>query len=367
MSVIFRVGRIGRLELPNRLVRSATAERMANERGYPRLQLHQLYTQLAEGEVSLIITGHMYVHPSGKAHPEMTGIYEDAQIPPLAALAQVVHDHGGLIAAQINHGGMQSDPEAVPDALAPSSKPVDFTSRSAREIKTDEIDLIIDAFGQAARRAQAAGFDGVQIHAAHGYLVSEFLSPLTNRRADRWGGDITGRMQFLRAVTSAVRTQVGPDYPVLVKLGMMDGVTGGLTLAEGVQVVSELAGMGIDGVELSGGMGGKHLVNVKKGIRSTAEEAYFIDFARQARPVTRLPLLLVGGFRSRSVMEAVLTSGEVDFISMSRPLINEPRFPRLLRLGDVDKSGCISSSNCWALESGVGIGCKCPLDKLEKP
>lgn len=364
MSVLFSAGAIGSLSLPNRLVRSATAERMADEHGYPRQQLHELYTQLSEGEVGLIITGHMYVHPSGKAHPEMTGIYEDAQIPALAALVGAVHDHGGLIAAQINHGGMQSDLEAVPDALAPSAIKTDFNDRTAREITLAEIDLIIDAYGQAARRAQAAGFDGVQIHAAHGYLVSEFLSPLTNRRADQWGGDIAGRMQFLRAVTAAVRAQVGPDYPVLIKLGMMDGVLGGLTLAEGVQVVSELADMGIDGVELSGGIGGKLLVNVKKGVRSTAEEAYFIEFARQARPVTALPLLLVGGFRSRSVMEAALTSGDVDFISMCRPLINEPHFPRLLRLGELEQSGCISSNNCWAEESGVGIGCKCPLEKL---
>jgi 2,4-dienoyl-CoA reductase-like NADH-dependent reductase (Old Yellow Enzyme family) len=145
---------------------------------------------------------------------------------------------------------------------------------------------------------------------------------------------------------------------------MMDGIPGGLTLAEGVQVVSELAGMGINGVELSGGIGGKLLVNVKKGIRSSGEEAYFIHFARQARPVTELPLLLVGGFRSRSVMEAALASGDVDFISMCRPLINNPDFPRLLRLGELEVSGCISSNNCWAEENGVGIGCKCPLEKL---
>ena len=364
MSVLFNAGAIGGLELPNRLVRSATAERMADDRGYPREQMHDLYTQLAEGEVGLIITGHMYVHPSGKAHPEMTGIYEDTQIPALAELVQVVHDRGGLVAAQINHAGMQSDQDAVPDALAPSTIEADFTDRTARAITRDEIDLIINAYGQAARRAQAAGFDGVQIHAAHGYLISEFLSPLTNRREDQWGGDITGRMQFLRAVSAAVRAQVGADYPVLIKLGMMDGVSGGLTLAEGVHVVSELDDIGIDGVELSGGIGGKLLVNVKKGIRNTTEEAYFIDFARQARPVTGLPLLLVGGFRSRGVMEASLTSGDVDFISMCRPLINEPHFPRLLRLGEQDKSGCISSNNCWAEQDGVGIGCKCPIEKL---
>ncbi len=364
MSLLFNAGVIAGLKLPNRLVRSATAERMADERGYPRPQLHQLYARLVEGEVGLIITGHMYLHPSGKAHPEMTGIYEDDQIPALAALVQGVHDRGGLIAAQINHGGMQSDLEAVPDALAPSSIQADFNDRTAREITLEEIDLLIDAFGQAARRAQAAGFDAVQIHAAHGYLVSEFLSPLTNRRKDHWGGDITARMRFLRAVTAAVRTQVGMDYPVLIKLGMMDGIPGGLTLAEGVQVVSELAGMGISGVELSGSIGGKLLVNVKKGIRNTGKEAYFIDFARQARPVTELPLLLVGGFRSRSVMEAALASGDVDFISMCRPLINNPDFPRLLRLGELDVSGCLSSNNCWAEENGVGIGCKCPLERL---
>ena len=361
--MLFTPGNIGALALPNRLVRSATAERMADDGGRPRPQLVRLYRELAQGGVGLIITGHMYVHPSGKAHPEMTGIYSDDLIPGLAELADAVHREGGRVAVQINHGGMQCSREAVAETIAPSAVDAPFLNRSPRAMTADEIARIIRAYGQAARRVREAGFDGVQIHGAHGYLIGQFLSPFVNRRNDEWGGGLEGRMRFLRAVCRAVREQVGPDYPVFVKLGMMDGVEGGLTAEEGVQVVAALEGMRLDGVEISGGIGGGRDLNVRKGIRSEEDEAYFRPLARQARPATRLPIILVGGFRSRRVMEAVLAAGDADFVSLCRPLICEPDFPNRLRTGLQDRSACISANRCWAEGMGVGIACKCPVER----
>jgi len=224
VSMLFTPGKIGTLGLPNRLVRSATAERMADADGRPRPQLRALYEELVRGGVGLIVTGHMVVHPSGKAHAEMTGIHSDEMVPGLAELAEAVHRQGGRVVAQINHGGMQCSRETVPQTIAPSKMEVPFLSRPAREMTRDEIALLIQAYGQAARRAREAGFDGVQLHGAHGYLIGQFLSPFVNRRTDEWGGDLEGRMRFLRAVSGAVREQVGPDYPVLIKLGMVDGV-----------------------------------------------------------------------------------------------------------------------------------------------
>ena len=244
MDMLFTPGRIGTLTLPNRLVRSATAERMADADGRPRSQLGALYEELAQGGVGLIITGHMYVHPSGKAHPEMTGIYADELIPGLAKLAGAVHRAGGKAFVQINHGGMQCSRETVPETIAPSAVDASFLERPARKMTPDEIALLIQAYGQAARRAQEAGFDGVQIHGAHGYLVGQFLSPFVNRRTDEWGGDVEGRTRFLQAVCQAVREQVGQDYPVAIKLGMMDGVEGGLTAEDGTGVVAALEKMG---------------------------------------------------------------------------------------------------------------------------
>lgn len=363
MDFLFQPGKIGSLELSNRLVRSATAERMADREGRPKKELKQLYQQLAQGGVGLIITGHMFVHPSGKAHDEMTGIYGDELTPALAVLAETVHQSEAKIVAQINHGGLQCSDEAVSERIAPSEVTSPTSNQQAREINQDEILDLIDAYAQAARRAQEAGFDGVQVHAAHGYLINQFLSPAINHRTDQWGGNIHNRMRFLKQVAKLIRQQVGPDYPMLIKLGMMDGVEGGLTLEESIQVVTALVDMDFDAVEISGGIGGRSINNVRKGIRSESEEAYFLPLAQQACRATQLPILLVGGLRSKSIMEKILEDGHADFISLCRPLISEPNLPNLLRMGIRDKSRCLSANNCWPIQEDEGIACKCPHDR----
>jgi 2,4-dienoyl-CoA reductase-like NADH-dependent reductase (Old Yellow Enzyme family) len=362
MSLLFSPGKFGTLEVPNRMMRSATAERMADDAGYPREQYYDFYRQLAAGGVGLIITGHMYVHPSGKCHPEMTGIYEDAQIPRLAKLAEVIHSEGGKVVVQINHGGMQCARESVDGTIAPSAIEDSKLPQPARKMKVEEIELIIDAFAQAARRVKQAGFDGVQLHGAHGYLINQFLSPYVNQRDDPWGGDFDRRLQFLRTVCRVVREQVGPTYPMIIKFGMQDGVEGGLSSQDGVHVIAQMSDMSLDGVEISGGI---RAPNSKKGIRRPEEEAYFRPLVQQARTVTNLPIALVGGLRSRAVMEDVLASGDADFVSLCRPLISEPDLPKQFKAGTKNKSRCISSNNCWADKSGIGIGCKCPLDKIK--
>jgi 2,4-dienoyl-CoA reductase-like NADH-dependent reductase (Old Yellow Enzyme family) len=364
MSLLFTPHPIGSLEIPNRLVRSATAERMADSHGRPLPPLVELSRELARGGVGLIITGHMYVHPNGKAHPEMTGIHSDDLIPELAGLARAVHDQGGLIVPQINHSGMNAKEGAVLDPIAPSAMDQPFLERPAREMTREEVEEAVLAFGEAARRCQEAGFDGVQIHAAHGYLISQFLSPFANRRDDEWGGTAGKRMRFLEEVCAVVRKKVGPEYPVLIKLGMMDGMEGGLTAQEGADIVAALAEMGMDAVEISGGLGGEKNLNVRKGIKNEAKEAYFLPLAREARGHTDLPIILVGGFRSRSVMERVLAEGTADLISLCRPLISEPDLPNQLKLGLKEKSRCLSANNCWAKGPGEGIACKCPHHRV---
>ena len=357
---LFTPGSIGSLTLKNRLVRSATSEWMADDyEGYPLPKLINLYRELARGGVGLIITGHMYIHPSGKAHPYMVGIYADRIVPHLEKVAQAVHDEDAKVVVQINHGGMQAN--GVSDPFAPSYVKLPTLNHPAREMSADEIEMVIHAFGQAALRAKEAGFDGVQIHGAHGYIVNQFLSPLTNHRSDKWGGDLAERMRFLREVCYNIRHHVGPDFPVLIKLGMEDHLEGGLTAKEGVQVVAALEEMGLNGVEISGGIGLPHVSNIRKGIHTEAKEAYFLPLARVARSVTRLPILLVGGFRSRKIMEAVIDEGAADFISLSRPLICEPNFPNRLRFGLQARSCCISAGNCWPKTPGEGIACNCPV------
>jgi 2,4-dienoyl-CoA reductase-like NADH-dependent reductase (Old Yellow Enzyme family) len=363
MSKLYTHGRIGTLELPNRMIRSATAERMADEDGTPRIELLELYQELARGGVGLIITGHMYIHASGKCHSEMTAIDSDERIPALTHITEAVHAAGGRIAVQINHGGLNCSEETVAEAIAPSDINAEFASRSARAMTSNEIEEIIEAYAKAASRVKEAGFDAVQIHGAHGYLVGQFLSPLTNQRNDRWGGSHGKRMRFLRDVCSTVRSMVGADFPVFIKLGMVDGVEGGLTLEDGLQVVAQLEDMGLDAVEVSGGMGGPLVTNTLKGIKVGVNEGYFVEWAKAARKVTNLPISVVGGFRSRSLMEGMVDGGAVDFISLCRPLISEPDLPERFRLGLQERSICISANLCYPKQAYEGIACRCKVDR----
>jgi len=352
---LFEPGRIGSLELRNRLVRSATAEQMADEDGRPEPPMIEMYTALVRGGVGLIITGHAYVHPTGKAHPAMTGVYDDALIPALRALSEAVHREGGKVVMQINHAGRQTSAEIIGQRpLAPSPVARAKGSPRPREMTEGQIEEIIRAFGLAAGRAQAAGFDGVQIHAAHGYLINQFNSPAANWRRDRWGKNAASRLRFFEQVAAAVRDEVGNDYPVLTKLGIQDFVRDGMTLYDGLEIVRHLAEWGIDAVEISGGIGS---ANVRKNILRPEDEAYFLSQARMARRATDLPILLVGGIRSREVMERILEEGTADFISMSRPFIREPDLPKRLQAGQ-DKATCVSCNRCWPPPGEYGIKCR---------
>ena len=359
---LFSPIQIGNLELDNRLVRSATAERLATEPiGRATPALAALLGGLARGGVGLIISGHAYVTPKGKAHPEMLSAHCDEMIPGLKTLADTVHESGGRIALQINHGGRECDEACTPETLAPS--PVSAPSgRLPREMTPAEIADAVDAFGQAARRAQLAGFDAVQLHGAHGYLVGQFLSPHTNRRRDAWGGNFEGRLRFLAAVCEAVRGKVGADYPVFIKLGMMDNlqsVPDGLNPDDGVRIVSRLADLGLDAVEVSGGYGGGSDFNGRLAVGSREPEAYFRSLAQQAQAATDLPVILVGGLRSRAIMDEVLAAGDADMISLCRPLIREPDLPNRLRSGEATAAACISGGRCWPKGMGQGIACRC--------
>ena len=359
---LFSPTRIGSLELKNRLVRSATAERLATEPlGRATPALANSYRELARGGVGLIITGHAYVAPEGKAHPEMLSAHCDQMIPGLRKLAEAVHSEGGRIALQINHGGRQCDPACAPRTLAPSAVPVPG-GRPPHKMTQAEIEAAVDAFARAARRAQVAGMDAVQIHGAHGYLIGEFLSPHTNRRTDSWGRDFEGRLRFLSAVCEAVRGQVGADYPVFIKLGMMDNLDrapDGLTPEDGARIVARLADLKLDAVEVSGGYGGRGDFNSRLAVGSRVPEAYFRPLAQGAKAATQLPVILVGGLRSRALMEDVLVTGDADMIALCRPLIREPDLPNRLQTGQTTAAACISGGRCWAKGMGEGISCKC--------
>jgi 2,4-dienoyl-CoA reductase-like NADH-dependent reductase (Old Yellow Enzyme family) len=363
MSKLFESASIGALEMPNRLVRSATAERLGDKDGRPLPELKEMYVALAQGGVGLMVTGHAYVHPGGRCHAGMTGIYEDGLIEAWSEITSAVQEAGGRIAIQINHGGRQCDPAVIDGPLlAPS--PVPLSAGSPRPVEMSERDILhtIQAFADAAGRAKEAGFDAVQLHSAHGYLIHAFNSPASNWRSDAWGGTLARRTHFLEAVTAAVRDVVGDDYPVFVKLGAVDFCRDGLTEDDGVEIISHLAEMGLDAVEISGGIAhpaarrSKSAGNVRPGILSQDREAYFLSIARKARYATDVPIILVGGMRSREVMEQILDQGSADMISVCRPLIREPDLPNRLRDGQ-PAATCISCNQCWPREGELGISC----------
>ncbi len=357
MTTLFEPGSIGSLQLPNRLIRSATAEYMSDSTGKPEKPLADLYRELTRGGIGLIITGHAFVHEGGRCNVHMTGIHRDDLIPSLEMLTNAVREEGGRVVVQINHGGRQCPPEAIPGLpVAPSPIALSKDGERPQELDEQGIQEIVSAFGDAAGRAKAAGFDGVQIHAAHGYLINQFNSPAANWRPDRWGGTPARRMRFLEEVAASIRDRVGDDYPVLIKLGMEDYVRDGNTLKDNVEIVRHLADWGINALETSGGIG---RTSVRKDILRPEEEAYFLDSARAARGATDLPIILVGGMRSKQLMEDILQEGSADFISMSRPLIREPDLPLRFREGQ-NRASCISCNRCWPPPGEYGIACRDP-------
>lgn len=352
-NLLFTPVRIGSLELRNRIARSATAEGLSGPDGAPSDRVADLYRELAAGGVGLIITGHAFVHPGGRCHAQMSGAHEDALIPALARLAHAAHAGGAKIALQINHGGRACDPAGVPELVGPSAIPAALERPAPRALSEEEIAGLVRAFARAAARAQTAGFDAVQIHAAHGYLVSQFLSPLANRRTDRYGGTLENRARLLAEIAGAVRQSVGPDFPLLVKLGVTDNAEGGLTVEDGAAVASGLPGFGIDAVETSTGLKG----SIQTRITREGREAYLLPLARAVRARSAIPILLVGGLRSRAVMERVLGEG-IEIVSLCRPLIREPDLPRRLAAEAGARAECVSCNRCWPRAPGDGIGCK---------
>ena len=258
---------------------------------------------------------------------------------------------------QINHGGYKCAADAVPRRVAPLDWEYGDGSSPARAMTEEEIVEVIGAFGQAAGRAKEAGFDAVQIHSAHGYLINQFLSPRYNRRDDGWGGSSEKRRHFLGAVCQEVRAQVGPDYPLFIKLGMYDKPQeGGLTVEESLDTVAQLAGYGLDAVEFSGAAGDHNMLN---GVLPGKGEGYFRFLAQRARPLTDLPLISVGGYRSLALVEEVLQSGDADLISFCRPVILEPDLPLRFQRGQ-EAARCVSCGRCGSQYPGQGVGCHHP-------
>ncbi len=355
MNILFTPIRIGSLTVPNRFVRSATHAYLADDEGFVTDREVELYRRLAEGEVGLIITGHAYVQRSGKASPRQIAVYDDRFLEGLSRIPAAVHAFPSRIFLQIAHAGRQTKPKlcgCVPVSPSPVYDPE--SKVMPRELAADEIRQLIADFVAAALRAKTAGFDGVQLHAAHGYLISSFLSPHTNRRTDEWGGPVENRARVLLASLQAIKSACGADFPVIVKLNSTDFLEGGLTADDAVLVAGMLDRAGIDGIEVSGGMAEAKKGSIWPGLRSEEDEGYFVENAARVKQAVRVPVFGLGGIRTLAAAESMVEDGRVDLISMSRPFIRDPYLVKRFREGAVAKSECISCNKCHSLR---GIRC----------
>lgn len=346
-SILFTPIQIGSCTILNRFVRSATQDFMATEEGFITDRQVSLFRNLAEGEVGLIITGHAYVNPKGKASPRQIGIYDDKFIKGLKHLVDAVHQFPSRIFLQIAHAGRQTKEKLCGcTPLAPSSVFEPVFKVNPKEMTAGEIDSTITDFIKAAERANQASFDGIQLHVAHGYLLSSFISPYTNRRTDAYGGSTEKRLRIVVDIVRGIRSSLGREFPLIVKINASDYHPEGLTVDESVDMTKILEREGIDGIEVSGGMAEAEKTSMWKGPFAEEEEGYFVANASRIKSAVSLPVFGLGGIRTYKVMENILNTGKADLISMSRPFIRDPFLIKKIRTVETGQSECISCNKC---------------------
>lgn len=351
MKSLYQPVSVGPLVVKNRFVRSATNDYLGNEDGSISDAEIALYQNLSINDVGLIITAHAYVSsPLGKVSVRQNAIYNDRFIDGYAKLCAAVKPYGAKLIVQISHAGRQTTPQVTGGLTpkAPSAVTDNSTGITPEAWTSDEILQLIDDYVQAVDRVKRSGADGVQLHIAHGYALSQFISPYTNRRTDEWGGNFENRTRILREIIARCRKIVGDSYPILAKLNSTDGFSGPeyLTIADVCATAALLARCGLDALEISGGIREAKGVMSRPGITKPEQEAYFLQAAREIRRQASIPLILVGGLRSVPVMEAILAEGTVDLFAMSRPFIVDPSLVVRLQNG-ATKVSCISCNACF--------------------
>lgn len=347
------------LVLPNRLVKAAMNENLCAGQ-MPNEALTTLYERWGKGGAGMLLTGNVMVDYRHLGSPGQLVIEDERDLAALTEMATRAQANGSRLVMQLNHPGRQSPDAINASPVAPSAVTVEIGGRKnsgygePRALSVDEIQDIIQRFATAARVAKQAGFAGVEIHGAHGYLVSQFLSPISNVRTDEWGGSLENRMRFCLGVVQAIRAEVGKEFTVGIKLNSADFQRGGFTEEESMHVVKTLSEIGMDFIEISGGtyeataMMGTDKGDAQAGDaagsappvkESTRErEAYFLEYARKVRELVKVPLLLTGGFRSRAALESAIGEGHIDLAGMGRPYAEDPDIARQFLNGESERS-----------------------------
>jgi 2,4-dienoyl-CoA reductase-like NADH-dependent reductase (Old Yellow Enzyme family) len=378
-SILFTEKIIGSLTIKNRFVRSATFESAANDDGTIGEEYAKIYNRLSRGNVGLIITGMISVSEEGKSYQRQAGLFSDSGIDGFAAMNDEIRRNGSRIFAQICYGGRQSLMHGKFPKAASLGVPDFIYQVLPRCMNGKEISSAIKAFSEAASRAQKSGFDGIQIHAAHGYLISNFLSPFSNRRTDEWGGDRKRRFLFLKRVYESIRESVGSGFPVTAKINISDHTPwGGISLEESAKQIERLVQMGIDAIEISCGTMAFSMFNQSRGkvparelsktmpvplqpfaslllktvypeSKYAFEEGYNLWATQKVKSVKRdTPLIVVGGLRTFDFIEKIVQDGKADFVALCRPLIAEPLLIKRWSEGNMKQLICSNCNKCFA-------------------
>ena len=349
---MFEAGEIGGMRLKNRIALAPMVRNWATQDGLVTERLLNHYTAIAGGGVGMIILEACYIHPLGKGFMNQMGIYDDKCMAGLKNLADVVHKYGAKLGAQIFHAGRQTIPKFCGgQPVAPSPKPCGIMryldpEYIPRELTTAEVGLLADAFAQAARRNQEAGLDFVELHGAHGYIINQFLSPYTNQRTDKYGGDFSGRMRFVLEVVDKVRSKVGRNYPVTVRLNGSDFIEGSMDIQYTRKVVEELDKAGIDGFHITGEIY-ESFPQGRMISPMSIPPAPLVDLAAAIKQVTSKPVVAVAKIYRPELVEDVLVKKQADFVALGRSLLADPELPTKVQAGRLDQINyCTTCQGC---------------------
>ncbi|MCG8684737.1 MAG: NADH:flavin oxidoreductase [Desulfobacterales bacterium] len=349
---LFDPVKIGTLKLKNRIIRSSTSMEMADENGMPTPQLLKVYEQVAEGGASLIITGLAYINKQDQPFHAALGFYDDAQIPAFKTLAQKMQKNGAKACLQIGYAGSMSGYKVKEREIwGPSAIPHPFTKVTPKAMTKEDIQQAVKEMAQAAARAQKAGFDAVELHFVHNFMLNQFLVPHFNKRTDEYGGSIENRARIIFEITEAVRMAVGEDYPVVAKIHGQDYLEReGMTLDEGIYVAKGLAKRGVTALDISGGnlMSAPENLPIRPEISDdTSLQSYFAKDAQAIDRALDIPMILTGGNRDTKVMQQVMDiNPDVVAFGLCRTILSEPDLPNQWAKDKSVEPACISCNEC---------------------
>ncbi len=322
MPGLFEPITIKGLVLKNRLVMPPMATNMATEDGEVTDRHIRHYTTRARGGVGLIIIEHTYVSRGGRLSQRQLGLYDDRLVPGLKRLVEAIHAEGTKVIIQLTHGGAKTRQNVTGEQPAgPGTVMLPNASEVSRPLTIPDIQAIVVRFGEAAYRAMEAGFDSVELHGAHGYLLSQFLSPYTNQRNDVYGGNLTGRLTFPLEVIKEVKAKLGENTPLFYRFGADDMLEGGLTRQDGKLAAQHLKGAGVDVFDVSGGIGGD-------GQRSLTGQGYFVPLAEGIKETVKVPVIGVGNITEPEYADSIVREEKVDLVAVGRLLLSNPEFPK---------------------------------------